>query len=336
MLRFFLCRKSSGGEIVELKKLEDVISFRYSEDIDTDLRRSGSVEHLDYYPSGSHLLRCYNDDTMLYTLKICNQDEDLDSTKTHQSTLYDTCYFLEAKKTVYKYSIPEGSNIVTFIKLLCSQVGVWTTIDDGTLITSKALVFDEGTSYLNIINSLLDVAGYGHIYSGPDGHMRIRKEKVAGDKSDHTITSDNVCMLRAQTKKALDDTVPNCVALVYESEKWNAVGLAYNNEPDSEYSLSRRGYEVTSVEKIGDVGTETATQHEIQTELDIRAAAKMRKLVYNERKYEIGLLWYEYIESGDLAYIETMDGNFSLYKIINIQYNSEPGIPMTLEITSIW
>ena len=123
------------------------------------------------------------------------------------------------------------------------------------------------------------------------------------------------------------------VALVYEGELWNLTGLAYNNDAGSEFSLQNRGYELTSVEKISDVGTETATQYEIQTALDRLANEKMQKLKRNEKKYNISVLMNRRYSVGDFAYIETV--NPILAKITSNKITDNTFFLILLTILSI-
>lgn len=334
MWKFVLCQKTAGGEIIEKGTLKDVVSFSYSETSNADLQKSGSIEHIEKYESGSNLVRCYNDGEVFFTLKIGNSDESLLETDSYKSTLYDTCYFLEAKKTIYKYSITAGSNVMAYIKMMCSDAGIQVKLEDKRLILSKTAVFDEGTSYLSMINDLLDICDYQHVKSDAKGYIVIEKKKKISDGFDYTITSSNTLMLTEQTKASVDEDVPNVVALVYEGELWNLTGLAYNNNTGAT-SLQQRGYEVTSVEKISDVGTENATQYEIQSELDRLASEKMRMLSRNSKKYNISVLMNRRYSVNDLAYIETEDGAFDLYVIESLSYDGKAGTRCNMMIATV-
>lgn len=335
MFKFVLCKKTAGGEIVELKPLKDVISFKYSETLDADMQKSGSIEHVEKYESGSNAVRCYKDGELLFTMKLRNTDESLLETDTYTSTLYDCCYFLDAKKIVSKHSIGAGANITAYVQMLCSDAGVQVRMDESKLILSKTAVFDEGTSYLSMINTLLDFCDYQHLRSDAEGYIVIAKKKRISDGFDYTITSKNTLMLTEQTKLNFEEDIPNVVALVYEGELWNLTGLAYNNDADSEFSLQNRGYELTSVEKISDVGTETASQYEIQTALDRLANDKMQKLKRNEKKYNISVLMNRRYSVGDFAYIETADGAYNLYVIESLAYDSNAGTKCDMQIATV-
>ena len=320
---------------MEIGTLYDVIEFKYTEKMSASIQKSGSITHTERYQGIGNLLRCYHNEKVLFTLKLRNQDESLLQRDSFTSTMYDCLWFLDAKKTIRKYSISAGENIIAHIKRLCYDAGVKVKINDNRLILSKSAVFDEGTSYLDMINTLLDICNYQHIKTDVMGYFVVAPKKSASDGFDYLITANNTMILEQQTRISVDEDIPNVVAVVYEGEHWNVVGVAYNNDSDSDFSIVRRGYELTSVEKVSDVGTETSSQLEIQKALDRLAVEKMNNLKRNARMYRISVLMDRVYSVGDYAYVETKDGVYDLYVIESVTFDSHAGMRCDLSISTI-
>lgn len=183
--------------------------------------------------------------------------------------------------TQYPYSVPANTAVVPLVKKLIEAQGETNIVaTDKQKFLRSAMVWDAGTSYLKIINDLLDAINYWGLYTDGSGAFCITPYVLPEDRglSWMFVAGEN-CLHTAEWTREQDILgVPNEVILVGNAtgggsdseDKRVLTGVARNENPDSPYSYQSRGRWITH--------TETGVEADSTGTLFAKAQRKLQEL----------------------------------------------------------
>jgi hypothetical protein len=188
-----------------------------------------------------------------------------------------------------RFSLDAGTAIIPAAVALLQSTGedrIAATSSDAVL--SSALTWEAGTSKLQIINDLLQAAGYWALWC--DGSGQFRVEPYA-DPADRPVAFDfqhgaQSLHMPDWSREQDNTSVPNKFIAVGQGdgETEALVGVATNNDPASPYSAQRRGTpENPRWIAASEEGVEAATQAII----DQYAARKLRDAMTPVSRLEV-------------------------------------------------
>lgn len=173
---------------------------------------------------------------------------------TYDIEAYDETMVIKQSALTERKFFAAGTQYLSVIGALIIDCGLSRILGDNTTV---AITYDHeysiGTSYLEIINELLDEINYSHVYAGTDGYLFLTKNKtkIVGD---YTYTDQNSTLI--DTIRSTTDiySLPN-VLVGYTSSPDTDTVLRYervNSDPNSVISTTRRGYNVVETYQFDD------------------------------------------------------------------------------------
>ena len=281
---------------------------RIDESIFSRLRVSGSLGHHDMPDLGNSLIRIrlfiededgevYSKDvaTMLPTTpaKTINQSGESGSVE-----LYSMLYILDAKKTRSFLTIPAGTVAVRYAKAMIESIGLNVIADDSIATLSVDKTYDALTSYLDIINDLMDFAGYSAADVDGRGNVLLRKYTDPSKRSPvMTLRSGDGCVFAPDIAYEFDTFgVPNAYTVVLSSAE--GVSTSYtveNHNLDSALSIESRGYVVDDGDTVSDIADDEA--------LFSLAARRLMDASSKVESIEVDHLWMDF-DNGDTVIID--------------------------------
>ena len=273
----------------EIGELKEVLSGSVSVSATTQLRTSASLEIADTgqginfaservridatvngytWPLGVFL---YSSPKRSYT----------DAQTTISVELLGKLAILSESCTQYPYSVPANTAVVPLVKSLIEAQGETNIIaTDKQKSLRSAMVWDAGTSYLKIINDLLDAINYWGLYTDGSGAFCITPYTLPEDRGISWMFVEGAnCIHTAEWTREQDILgVPNQVVLVGNAaggggdneDKHVLTGIARNENPDSPYSYQSRGRWITH--------TETGIEADSTGTLFAKAQRKLQEL----------------------------------------------------------
>ncbi|PRB02757.1 hypothetical protein CQ047_17795 [Microbacterium sp. MYb72] len=192
---------------------------------------------------------------------------------THTVQLLSKMNIIAEDTVEARYSLAVGTVVVPVVVALITSAGeTRIAATASTAALTSPLTWEAGTSKLTIINDLLQAIGYWSLWCDGAGQFRVQPylnpasrpvafEFEHGARSLHFPDWD-----REQDQTS----VPNRFVAVGQGSDTVAalVGVATNEDPNSQYSFQRRGRWITATEE----GVEAASQQVI----DQYAARKLR------------------------------------------------------------
>jgi hypothetical protein len=191
------------------------------------------------------------------------------------------------------YAVPAGSPILKKVRALLISCGEYIPVNESsTQTTSTGMVWEAGTSKLQIINDLLDVAGYNALWMDGYGNLQTTPRVLPADRS---LAYDILGIPREMRdgEKAIylpnwsmdrdSFNVPNKVIAVQSAggeDEPAIVGVWTNEDPASPYSYQARGrwvpYVMDAVETPEGTAAETLAflQKRAQTTLVAMSAVQ--------------------------------------------------------------
>ena len=255
------------GEMERLECFEDGGKLDLS--LGTTLKVSGQLPYIDLPDLGNSLVRIYatmtDEDgevyrTPLATMLPTSPNKDLSLKGTSGDVdLYSVLYLLQARKTRDVLTVPKGQNIIGYVTYLITSVGLPFLVNKESAATlNNDRTYDALTSYLEIINDLLDVAGFSSANVDGMGNVLI-SQYVSPSRlaSSMTLRSGQYAVFAPTISYELDMfEVPNAYTCVYssaESERPLSETVE-NRNPASSLSIPARGYIVDDGETISELG----------------------------------------------------------------------------------
>lgn len=168
---------------------------------------------------------------------------------------------LEEKKIGTPKTIPKSSNAVYEAEQLIRGEGLQTNAEPSSANLSADHTFEPGTSYLEMVNWLLNAAGYTEAFPDPYGVVQLLSYATAQQRTDYAVfaNNDESIMYPKIEEENEWQTSPNVVRLIYNTDDACIAAWA-ENVSGSRASLEERGgREVTFFEEVSELsGTSKA------------------------------------------------------------------------------
>jgi hypothetical protein len=222
-------------------------------------------------------------DIYLGIFLVTNAKEEWDDTgRVWDLELLDKCTVPQQDSVDQSYAVAAGTLILKQVQTILATCGETIAIDNGnTLATSTGLVWEAGTSKLQIINDLLDVAGYNALWMDGMGNFQATPRVLPAKRDPNyallgiprVLEDGEQAIYSPQWEREADSfDVPNKVVTVQAAGGTDAPALTgqwTNQDPTSPYSYQSRGRWI--VNTVSDVDCPAGTTADIQAFLNSRA-----------------------------------------------------------------
>lgn len=165
---------------------------------------------------------------------------------------YDLAIILKRSTPAERYAIQEGENVTEHIQFILESHSLHFNIEHSDKELPAPLEWEPGTNYLEIVNDLLKSIGYQSLFFDSSGTAIVQVYQNPGSASPSVYyRTDEFSVVAEQTTRELDIfNVPNrWVMTVSVSDRDELFAAVVNNDPDSETSVSQRGFVVTRFER---------------------------------------------------------------------------------------
>ena len=184
---------------------------------------------------------------------------------------YDRCWMVQdhcAESSVY---FAAGSNYIEVVESLLAECGIALILKTETTETLAEAREDWtiGTSYLTIINQLLDEINYNPLWFNESGLAVLEPASSPNQDSVEHVLSDrdpDTMVLPTFSRKTDIYRSPNVFIAVCSNADKSApmVARAENTNPQSPLSIQRRGRRISSVKQVDNI----SSQNELQAYAD--------------------------------------------------------------------
>ncbi|MDY0087587.1 MAG: hypothetical protein RBS78_03420 [Coriobacteriia bacterium] len=236
---------------------------RITENLNTSLKASGVLDM-----SGASGADDFKDDLIRVILHATEGDETqsvvlgtflaatpsrvIDEGSVHSEVdLYSLLLILEEDAFEHTLSIEDGSNAVALAASIAEAAGLSVVVTPSPAVTASPLVFEAGTSRLEVINHLLEYAGYGSANIDGFGRVVIAPYRDPAERSPvWTFTDGEEGIFLPDIDDELDwYHTPNVVVVVASDPESSMVAVATNDDPLSPYSTVSRGRRIVRHEE---------------------------------------------------------------------------------------
>lgn len=261
-------------EMTEVEQVEGIATATITENALTTLKVSGTLSYINPIDIGDDLLRIYSDseldeekETICHgTFFITTPDSNWSGvTRSGTADMYSTLWILQQNKITETYTVPMNAEAVTLAANLAKGFGnnlnVVATASSKTVNTDHT--WDAGTTYLEIINWLLDFAGYSSADVDAYGNIIMAPYVEPADKAASITFSDTQDTVSESSFSHEFDTfeVPNkvvCICSNADNEGMKAE--AVNADPENPYSTVARNKLIVRVEQVSDIANQAALE----------------------------------------------------------------------------
>lgn len=205
-------------------------------------------------------------------LPVSVRNKESETSKTAQIEAYDQGWQVQDVRTEGVLHISSGTNYIEAIKTLLTAAGIVIVIATPTsaTLTEDREDWEPGTSYLEIINQLLDEINYNTLWFNQQGAAILEPESVpTAANIEHTINSDDPgCLMLPGISNEVDlFNAPNVFVCVCSNPDKSGVMTATseNTNPQSALSIARRGRRIVQVTKVDNI----ASQAELEAYADL-------------------------------------------------------------------
>jgi Concanavalin A-like lectin/glucanases superfamily len=178
---------------------------------------------------------------------------------------FDKTLILRNNATLAVYSVASGVNIVTAVGTALTAAGVDVSqaqLTPTTKTTASIKEWPTGTTYLRIINDLLDMAAYRGIRFDQNGHAVVEPYVLPKDRaSEFTYEANETSAIIEETVRSSEQTagVPNVVILSRANPDTDTLtSIQTNSKVSSPTSTVRRGFSTVLFETVADAADQTA------------------------------------------------------------------------------
>jgi hypothetical protein len=191
---------------------------------------------------------------------------------------FDQSVILLNNKVTARYEVASGANVITAVSTALTAAGITSPAPMLTPTSSTMPALRDwpiGTSYLRIINDLLESINYRGIHFDGDGAAVAEPYVLPSARSsEYTFDTDEDSVIYEEEPVVADDqlvNVPNQVVLVRENpDTTTLTSTQSNTKVASPTSIPRRGYTIVHYEVVQDAAN--------QTDLDNLAKRRLTEL----------------------------------------------------------
>ena len=208
-------------------------------------------------------------------------------------SLYSTLVVLDKKRVRSSLRIPAGTNVLEWCAGLVRSLKLPCTYTPSGVCLSAERIYERDTSYLTVVNEMLDVANYASAnVNGYGGVIMAPYQNPAAKAPARRLSDgwDNVLMPEFTVERDWFD-VPNVVSLVCSNGDKSMVATAVFDDPGSFLSTANR-YEVTYTEQVDDVASQAALNAKARSRLqDKLSHVERTRVVHPYLPESIGDVW---------------------------------------------
>lgn len=293
--RFMRVSRATGAET---ERIPVINGGSIERNDSTRVKESASVNMIGEYGFGPDLLRVYAEfewmdgtsaDVCLGTFLPVSPSRSIRTGYCKASLkLYGRLQELLDDKFALPVSVEPGSNAVAVARGVCEAAGLEVVSDESDYTTTLARAYGvgagstDGDTKLDMVNDLLDLAGFRAAFTDPYGRVVLQKYVDADEKPlSWEFEEGSQAKFESSMEEEFDYTdTPNHAVVVYGSatvgsDGETVVGEAYDTSPDSDYSTVSRGRVITRSYTYTELPPgETAQKR--QAYADSRAASLLR------------------------------------------------------------
>lgn len=303
-----------------------------SENLNTSLKVSGQLEMVGDLQLDDDLVRIYLNaasDTASVRLALGTffastpSRTVTDTTSTATVDMYSTLLQLDEDRVEATYTVAAGTNAIIQAKSLVEASGLAVNATPSTSTTTAAAVFEVGTSKLEIINYLLDFAGYSSAYV--DGMGTVMMTPYANPSTRQPVWTfedgDNSIFLPQVTDELDWYSTPNVVVVTCSNADTVMTSVAVNDDPNSPYSTVNRGRRIVRTESVSDIETQAALDAKAQELLNTSSSSVQTETVQHT---------YAPFASGDVVRLNYQAAAIDYYMAVQSrELKLTPGVPIT-------
>lgn len=161
-------------------------------------------------------------------------------------TILDKTLILSKSSPLETYSVAAGTPIVPLVaQIIREQADNRIALTPSDVATTGMLTWDNGTAWLRIVNDLLDAAGYFSVWCDRSGQWRLEPYALPSQRATrHEFAPGPGSVHLPRFARVQDEAeVPNRVRCIGQAsgDEPPLVGIAVNENPDSRFSVQRRG-----------------------------------------------------------------------------------------------
>ena len=162
---------------------------------------------------------------------------------------------LDEKTIGMPVTVQANANAVYEAEQLIIECGLLTNTEPSSYSLSADHTFDAGTSYLEMVNWLLEAAGYTEAFPDANGVVQLLSYASAQQRKDYIVfANDENSIMYPKLQEANDwQQTPNVVRLIYNTDDACIVAWASNNTGSRASLDARGGREITYFEETGEL-----------------------------------------------------------------------------------
>lgn len=265
---------------------------------------------------------------LLGTLLTTTPTEEINKThKTQSVDCYSTLLLLNKYKLEQRYTCKLGTQVTNEIIRLLQPLNLKYTleVDLSDKATSADIDFEIGTTYLEVINTLLSIINYSSLYPLPNGNYKANPYNEAGPQA-ITLNEDDKDNVIIPKVNLTNDfyTADNVYIRYVDSPAGHLVAKYENNNPDSIISTVNApvSHNVAEVRDVSDL----ETLYEIAKRECLEATGR---IISGKLYTKFIELWYNNIINLKL------NGVSGSYKAVGWQIDCQTGAIMQIDIEKV-
>lgn len=305
--------------MVEAGEIDGITGCKVSENSLSSLKVKGELSYAWDPRIEDDLVRVYSDSELDgETETVCHATLFLTTPKTTHSpmsspgtgSMFSVLWILQQNKISETLTVDVGMNLVAYAASLARGYGNNLRVVDtpSVAVSTTMHTWDAGTDYLEIINDLLEIAGYGSATVDAYGNVVMAPYVDPASRAVAVTFSDTEDSVSAPSFEAELDTyeVPNVVCATCSNATTEPIkAIVENDDPESPYSTVSRRKRIVRYETVSDIADEAALYAKAK-ELLMTGLSQVETvpIAHSYQPFEIGdAIMFDYRRSG---YIKKM------------------------------
>lgn len=345
-LRFMVVSRSTGADLRLLRGIKPR-TLQLSWNDDTSIKESGTVDYAGRFNIGSDLLRVHLDaefhdgSTATSTLGtyIVSTPERTANGSASRGTLqmYGRLQELADSQFMMPVTVPASADPVEVAAGFIRGQGLECVFEQTDYRLGAERTYGVGgdgdDSILDAVNDLLKYAGFRSAWTDGYGVVHLTKYREPSKSAPvwEFIEGANARFLSEVTEERDTHGVANVVRVTYSTQEKSFVGIARDDDPDSEFSTLNQGRTICRTESLSDVPDES-TDEQIQKLVDDKAKELLGTEQSVIHRITLSTVWCP-IRYGETARIEYPSADINgLFSIRTMSPTGEPGVLMDVEL----
>ena len=203
----------------------------------------------------------------VFPVGTVSEHVDENGLKTVNVEAYDRCLILQQIKTESILHIPAGTNYMEAVENLLVNAGLSLYLAEptGEVLATDREDWDIGTSYLTIINALLNEINYAPIWFNPQGFAMLQpRRKPSAELINHQYGADSGLQVLQRACSSETDMfeAANVFVVICDNPDLDGplIATAVNDNPLSALSVFKRGRRVVQVTRVDNIPNQSALE----------------------------------------------------------------------------